>query len=174
MEIWLPAEQHYFEYINTPRREKILEAFRNHMAFKTVVLTWYEVPAIMDSVLGNAKYEKEDVLLIDVGGSGGHDLIESHKAHQSMQGRLILQDLPTMIESLDSTALEKQGIEPIGHDFFKPQPVHGAKVYYLKMILHDWPTTQCVEILSQLKAALKPGDSKIILNEIVIPEQNAG
>ena len=42
------------------------------------------------------------------------------------------------------------------------------------MILHDWPTTQCVEILSQLKSGLKPGHSRIVLNEIVIPEQNAG
>lgn len=75
------TEQHYFEYINTAGREKNLEAFRNHMAFKTVGLKWYEVPEIMDSVFGNAKYEMEDVLLIDVGGSGGHDLIEFHKAH---------------------------------------------------------------------------------------------
>ena len=42
------------------------------------------------------------------------------------------------------------------------------------MILHDWPTTQCVEILSQLKSGLKPGHSRIVLNEIVIPKQNAG
>jgi len=46
------TEQHYFEYINTPGREKILEAFRNHIAFKTVGLKWNEVPAIMVSSLG--------------------------------------------------------------------------------------------------------------------------
>ncbi|KAH7393263.1 O-methyltransferase-domain-containing protein [Cadophora sp. MPI-SDFR-AT-0126] len=168
------TKQHYFEYINTPGREKRLEAFRRHMAFKTVGLKWYEVPEIMKSVFGDAKCGKDDVLLVDVGGSGGHDLIAFHKAHHSMPGRLILQDLPTTIESLDSTALNKQGIELMGHDFFTPQPIHGAKVYYLKMILHDWPSTQCVQILSQLKAGLKPGHSKIVLNEIVIPEQNAG
>ncbi|PVH85559.1 S-adenosyl-L-methionine-dependent methyltransferase [Cadophora sp. DSE1049] len=155
-------------------KETNLEAFRNHMAFKTVGLKWYEVPEIMDSAFGDAKCGKDDVLLVDVGGSGGHDLIDFHKAHHSMQGRLILQDLPTTIESLDSTALNKEGIEPMGYDFFTPQPVHGAKVYYLKMILHDWPSTQCIQILSQLKAGLKPGYSKIVLNEIVIPEQNAG
>ncbi len=128
----------------------------------------------MEAVFGDAKVGKEDVLLIDVGGSGGHDLIGFHKAHPSMPGRLILQDLPTTIQSLDSAALAQQSIKPMGHDFFTPQPVHGAKAYYLKMCLHDWPNLQCIQILSQLKPALKPGYSRILLNEIVIPEEKAG
>jgi hypothetical protein len=168
------STQHYFEYVNTPGRERNLEAFRNHMAFKTVGLKWYEVPEIMESVFGNVQVAKDDVLLVDVGGSGGHDLLTFHKAHSSLPGRLILQDLPTTIQSLDSTALAQDGIEPMSHDFFTPQPVYGAKVYYLKMVLHEWPSQQCVQILSQLKAGLKPGYSKILLNEIVIPEENAG
>ncbi|KAK0100041.1 hypothetical protein ONS95_013145 [Cadophora gregata] len=168
------TKQHYFEYINTPGREKNLEAFVKHMAFKTVGLKWYEVPEIMESVFGDTNCGKDDALLVDVGGNSGHDLIDFHKAHDSVQGRLILQDLPSTIETLDSVVLAKQGIVPMGHDFSTPQPVHGAKVYYLKMILHDWPTTQCVQILTQLKAGLKPGYSKIVLNEIVIPEQKAG
>ncbi|KIM99318.1 hypothetical protein OIDMADRAFT_166945 [Oidiodendron maius Zn] len=168
------TDQHFFEYVNSPGRERKLEALRNHMQFKTVGLKWYEVPEIMEAAFGDAKVGKDDVLLIDVGGSGGHDLIGFHKAHPSMPGRLILQDLPTTIQSLDSSALAQQGIVAMGHDFFTPQPVHGAKVYYLKMCLHDWPNTQCIQILSQLKCALKPGYSRILLNEIVIPEEKAG
>ena len=71
-------------------------------------------------------------------------------------------------------ALAQQGIEPMAHDFFTPQPVHGAKAYYLKMCLHDWPNPQCIQILSQLKPALKPGYSRILLDDIVIPEEKAG
>ena len=169
------TDQHFFEYVNSPGRERKLEALRNHMQFKTVGLKWYEVPGIMEAVFGDdAKAGKDDVLIIDVGGSSGHDLIGFHKAHPSMPGRLILQDLPTTIQSLDSAALAQQGIEPVGHDFFTPQPVYGAKVYYLKMCLHDWPNPQCIQILSQLKPALKPGYSRILLNEIVIPEEKAG
>ena len=168
------TDQHFFDYVNSPGRERKLQALRNHMEFKTVGLKWYEVPGIMEAAFGDAKVGKDDVLLIDVGGSGGHDLIGFHKAHPSMPGRLILQDLATTIQSLDSSALAQQGIEAMGHDFFTPQPVHGAKVYYLKMCLHDWPNTQCIQILSQLKSALKPGYSRILLNEIVIPEEKAG
>lgn len=168
------TEQHFFEYVNSPGRERNLEAFCNHMEFKTVGLKWYEVPGIMEAAFEDAKVGKQDVLLVDVGGNGGHDLIGFHKAHPSMSGRLILQDLPAIIQSLDSTALAQQGIEVIGHDFFMPQPIHGAKAYYLKMCLHDWPNPQCIQILSQLKHALKPGHSRILLNEIVIPDEKAG
>ncbi|KFY01868.1 hypothetical protein V490_00739 [Pseudogymnoascus sp. VKM F-3557] len=168
------TDQHFFEYVNSPGRERNLEAFRNHMQFKTVGLKWYEVPGIMETAFGGAEVGKEDVLLIDVGGNGGHDLIGFHEAHPSIPGRLVLQDLPTIIQSIDSDALARQGIEAMGHDFFTPQPIHGAKVYYLKMCLHDWPNAQCIQILSQLKLALKPGYSRILLNEIVIPDEKAG
>ncbi|KAL2068852.1 hypothetical protein VTL71DRAFT_15190 [Oculimacula yallundae] len=168
------TKQHYFEYINSPGQEKKLEVFRKHMAFKTVGLKWFEVPQIMDSVFGTSRCGKDDALLVDVGGSGGHDLIDFRKAHSSLPGRLILQDLPATIDSLNTNALKEHNVEAMGHDFFTPQPVRGAKVYYLKMVLHDWPAKQCIEILSQLRVALRPGYSKIVLNELVIPDQNAG
>ncbi|KAH8807365.1 O-methyltransferase-domain-containing protein [Xylogone sp. PMI_703] len=171
------TDQHYFEYLNSPGRERKLEAFLNHMQFKTVGLKWYEVPSVMEAVFGDTKVGKEskdEVLLVDVGGNSGHDLVGFHKAHPSMPGRLILQDLPKIIDSLDSAAFSQQGIEAMGHDFFTPQPVHGAKAYYLKMCLHDWPNRECIQILSQLKPALKAGYSRILLNEIVIPEEKAG
>jgi hypothetical protein len=170
----LKTDQHFFEYLNTPGREKKLEALRNHMQWKTVGLKWYEVPRIMDAVFGDAKLAKDDVLLIDVGGSGGHALMGFHKSHPEMPGRLILQDLPTTIQSLDAGALAQQSIEAMGHDFFTPQPVKGAKAYYLQYCLHDWPNEQCVQILSQLKPAMKAGYSRILLNEIVVPEEKAG
>ncbi|OBT62206.1 hypothetical protein VE03_08054 [Pseudogymnoascus sp. 23342-1-I1] len=168
------TDQHYFEYVNSPGRERNLEAFCKHMEFKTVGLKWYEVPGIMEAALGDAEVGRQDVLLIDVGGNGGHDLLGFHKAHPSIPGRLILQDLPTILQSVDSAALAQQDIEVLGHDFFTPQPIHGAKAYYLKMCLHDWPDLQCIQILSQLKPALKPGYSRILLNEIVVPDEKAG
>lgn len=39
--------------------------------------------------------------------------------------------------------------------------------------MHDWPDAQCREILNQLKSAMEPGYSKILLNDNVIPDQNA-
>lgn len=46
----------------------------------------------------------------------------------------------------------------------------GARAYYMRNILHDWPDDKCLIILSQLKASMKLGYSKIIINEMVLPD----
>jgi hypothetical protein len=49
----------------------------------------------------------------------------------------------------------------------------GARAYYLHSILHDWPDDVCVKILSNITPALKPGYSKIVINDNVIPDTDA-
>ena len=41
----------------------------------------------------------------------------------------------------------------------------------MRNILHDWPDDKCLIILSQLKASMKLGYSKIIINEMVLPDK---
>ncbi|KAL2795457.1 hypothetical protein BJX66DRAFT_337016 [Aspergillus keveii] len=55
------------------------------------------------------------------------------------------------------------------HNFFTPQPVstHGADVYLLRQILHDWSDKYAVRILRALIPGLKPG-TKIIVNERIV------
>lgn len=167
------TDQHFFEYVNAPGREAKLEALRNHMAFKTVGLRWFELPDLMETLFGDTKSGNDEVLLIDVGGSGGHDLLAFRGGQPSLPGRLILQDLPTTIKSLQKDTFMSQGIEMMGHDFFTPQPIQGAKVYYLKMCLHDWPDEQCYKILKYLRTAMTPGYSRIVLDEIIVPDKGA-
>jgi len=61
----------------------------------------------------------------------------------------------------------------ISHDFFTPQPIKGARIYYLRFILHDWPDDRCRVILQHLKSAMEPGYSKLLLNEAVLTDQQA-
>jgi len=49
----------------------------------------------------------------------------------------------------------------------------GARAYYMRMILHDWPDDLCIAILKHLTAVMKPGYSKILINDIVVPEKGA-
>ena len=37
------------------------------------------------------------------------------------------------------------------HDFFA-QPVRGARAYFLRRVLHDWPDSCCLRILKELLA----------------------
>lgn len=87
----------------------------------------------------------------------------------SYTGRLILQERPHIIELAKSKGIDADGrIEAQAHDFFTPQPIKGARAYYMRSVLHDWPDHKCLEILAQLKAVMTPGYSKILLNEYVL------
>uniref|UniRef100_A0A093VD22 Demethylsterigmatocystin 6-O-methyltransferase n=1 Tax=Talaromyces marneffei PM1 TaxID=1077442 RepID=A0A093VD22_TALMA len=112
-------------------------------------------------------------LLVDVGGSTGHDLQEFRRKHPEVQGKFVLQDLPEVIEK--AKLLVSTEIEAMEHDFFKEQPIKdtGARAYYMHSILHDWPDNKCKEILTNLAQAMKPGYSKVLINENVIPDMNA-
>ena len=166
--------QHYFEYVFAPSHEDRVEAFHNHMKFKTLGMKWFEVAAIMDAAFGShLDLSADQALIVDIGGSTGHDLMEFVAAHPEMKGRKILQDLPASVDALDTDSLSPHGIEAAAHDFFTPQPIANAKVYYLKMVLHDWPAEQCRQILSNIRRAMKPGYSRILVNEMVIPETRA-
>ena len=58
----------------------------------------------------------------------------------------------------------------MAYDFLAPQPIKGARAYILKYVLHDWPDPKAVEILNQITAAMKPGYSKLIILENIIPD----
>ena len=53
----------------------------------------------MASILGtNAKRDFEAVLFVDSGGDKDHEAASHHEAHPDISGRLILQDLPAVID----------------------------------------------------------------------------
>ncbi|KAL8716477.1 MAG: hypothetical protein Q9225_006204, partial [Loekoesia sp. 1 TL-2023] len=110
------------------------------------------------------------VLLVDIGGGGGHVLEDFVNNPARRTGRLVLQDLPGALG--DADALKRQGIEAMAYDFFTPQPVIGAKAYYLRGILHDWPDPACREILGNTAAAMRKGHSKLLIDEMVLPDTN--
>ena len=111
------------------------------------------------------------VLIVDVGGSTGHDLAEFHQKHPTTSGRLVLQDQAAAISSIQEG--DRPDIECTIHDFLTPQPVKGARAYYMHSVLHDWTDDIARKILTNLKEALKPGYSKILINENVVDDQGA-
>lgn len=44
----------------------------------------------------------------------------------------------------------------------------GARAYYMHSVLHDWPDEVCGKILARVKDAMKPGYSRLLINENVI------
>lgn len=70
--------------------------------------------------LGNAN--EDEVLVVDIGGGAGHDLLGFKARHPELKGRLVLQELPYMI---DRVADKLEGVELMAHDFYTPQPIKG-------------------------------------------------
>ena len=68
-----------------------------------------------------------DVLLVDVGGGKGKLIERFRQQRPDLRGRMILQDLPNVIEGKAASA----ALEYMEHDFFNPQPVIGMQFSHL-------------------------------------------
>lgn len=88
------------------------------------------------------KLSKEDlvnnrVMICDVGGGSGHQCLDFRKHYPDLTGKIVTQDLGSMQQlSAIREELEKQNITMMPHDFFAEQPIQGAKVYYLRNVIH--------------------------------------
>lgn len=49
----------------------------------------------------------------------------------------------------------------------------GARAYYFKHIMHDWSDYNCQVILRHITTAMERGFSKILIEDYIIPDQNA-
>lgn len=68
---------------------------------------------------------EDEVLVVDIGGGAGHDLLGFRARHPELKGRLVLEELPYMIKQV---ADRSDGIELVEHDFYTPQPIKGASL----------------------------------------------
>jgi hypothetical protein len=107
--------------------------------------------------------------VVDIGGSHGTFSIAIAKKYPDLQ--FIVQDQPAVVaEGTDKLPKELQGrVSFMAHDFFEEQPVHGADVYLLRWILHDWSDKYAVKILKALLPALRSG-SRVLVHEHILPE----
>ncbi|KAI2725959.1 hypothetical protein CBS147332_2846 [Penicillium roqueforti] len=147
--------------------------FNNHMSvYGQGRVRWMDPGfyPVQERLVDGVTIGEDDVLLVDLGGSFGHDLSDFRRKWPGLLGRLVLQDLPEVVVSVKDL---HPTIEVTAHDFFTEQPVKGARAYYLHSVLHDWPDELCRNILANTVAAMKPGYSKVLVNENVIPDTGA-
>ncbi|KAI9709682.1 MAG: hypothetical protein M1828_002381, partial [Chrysothrix sp. TS-e1954] len=112
--------------------------------------------------------DKDAPFLVDVGGSVGHDVEGFRQKHPETEGRLVCQDKPEVVAIANGHA----GIKFMAHDFWTPQPVAGARIYFLHAILHDWPDEKSRLIIQNIKLAMKKGYSKLLVQDFIIPDVN--
>ncbi|KAL9043528.1 MAG: hypothetical protein Q9214_003288 [Letrouitia sp. 1 TL-2023] len=153
-------------YKAEPRRGDVFNSFMTRWRENTRM--WTDIyPAT--SLCEQIGQTQDAVLLVDIGGGSGH-VLKDFAQKRVGKGRLILQDQLAALGDIES--LKDQGIEAMPYDLFTPQPVLGAKCYYLRAVLHDWPDRACREILRNTIPAMRKGYSKLLLHEAVLPDIN--
>ena len=120
----------------------------------------------VESVLEGA--DEQGTLLVDVAGGGGRDIEAFLHKYSHYAGRLVLQD---RLEEIQAAKVGK-GIERMPHDLFSPQPIKGARIYFLHAILHNYSDGKAREILARLKESMRPGYSRLLAYEDTIKDRD--
>lgn len=128
---------------------------------------WFQTFDTQRLVLDGAKKNDPDaVLLVDIAGGEGHVVEAFGRVFPSAPGKLVLQDLPQVIDNIKK--LDNRVIR-MKHDMFTEQPIKGARAYYMRRIFHDWPNEKCVEIMRRVGDAMTKGYSKLLIFEWILP-----
>jgi hypothetical protein len=83
---------------------------------------WFDFFDITDVLLKGAENDSDSTLLVDIAGGEGHDIAEFYRRYPDAPGRLVLQDLPPVIDSIKELPPK---IERQKYDFFEKQPIKG-------------------------------------------------
>ena len=140
---------------------------------------------VEERLIYGAQAQQDAPFLVDIAGGVGHDLEEFlHKVPQA-PGRLVLQDLASVIDQAHGLGGR---IHKMVYDFYTEQPVKGdslyaaifctciieltepgARAYYMHSTLHDWPDAECVKIIKRVQEAMTLGYSRLLINENIMP-----
>lgn len=165
----LGTDLHFFDYLHADPVKA--QRFNTCMTgSKAGLRFWFEWFPVTEHLINpfKAADASDTPFLVDLGGGVGLHVKKLVEAYPEA-APIVLQDLPGTIAKVKDIDPK---IQPMVHNFFEPQPVKGAYLYYTRLVLHDWPDEACRKLLRATAAAMKPGFSRILLNETIIPEKD--
>lgn len=112
----------FFDFFT--QNEEHRQAFNDYMAARRegYQLQWYDIFPARERLAVSPVKTLDEVIVCDVGGGQGHELVKFKERYPDLRGRLVLEDLETSFEGVKLP----EGIEMLAHDFFKPQPIQGT------------------------------------------------
>lgn len=159
------TKQHWFEHIQTHPENG--PAFNNHMAgYLLGRPPWMEddfYPAKERLIKGFDAENKDAVMFVDIAGGFGHYTEQFRSKFPDVPGRLIVQDLPVVIDQVQGL---HPRIEKMGYDFLTEQPVKGELSFggqrhpfmarLVGTCLVAWLTMDLLDRCTHLLHALRP------------------
>ncbi|KAK3390881.1 S-adenosyl-L-methionine-dependent methyltransferase [Podospora didyma] len=127
--------------------------------------TWLDVFDFAAHAKGSTP---ETLLFVDVAGGHGQQCALLKMVHPQIPGRFVLEDLPSVVPH----AKVVNGVEKLGFDLWAEQPLKGARIYYIRNILHDYPDDKAIAIIKNILPAMSP-DSLLIIDDGIIPKVGA-
>jgi len=110
--------------------------------------------------------------VVDVGGATGNMLAAILGRHREPRG--VLFDLPHVVRDAPELFRARSVADRVrteGGSFFESVPA-GGDAYILSHVIHDWDEGQCLTILGNCRAAMKP-DARLLIVEMVLPGGDA-
>ena len=108
-------------------------------------------------------------VVVDVGGGQANAMVPLLRSNPNLRG--IVMDMESVVAGARD-ALLRAGLDErcdvIAGDFFDSVPA-GGDVYLLSNILHDWDDEHCAKILRNVRAAMQPGRTLVVVEAIVPP-----
>ncbi|OJJ76883.1 hypothetical protein ASPBRDRAFT_140247 [Aspergillus brasiliensis CBS 101740] len=174
------TDEHFFDWIKS--RPVELDAFNRTMQAGVVrdnAARWTDIFPVAQRLQRFLRADlppNERFQMVDIGGGIGHETKILLDTLPSLTGHFILQDIPSVVESIlpelrTTTPGSQQTVtvQAMPYNFFDPQPVTRAHVYFLGRVLHDWPDTQARSILQHVRNAMGE-DSLLLIHERVLPD----
>ncbi|KAL9094483.1 MAG: hypothetical protein Q9165_003333 [Trypethelium subeluteriae] len=184
-----------FDYLSNPKHLEAKQIFDSlmHGRRKGAPIQWFDTyPAARElrvstkhatngavtngATNGDSNGDSNEVLLVDIAGNKGHDLLAFSQTIVHTPGQLVLEDLPltfSQIHPEQNEALKEAGIRLQEYDFFTPQPVKGARAYFFRDICHDWSDAYTERFLARTAEAMTPGYSKLLIEDHVVDDIGA-
>ncbi|KAI0883766.1 S-adenosyl-L-methionine-dependent methyltransferase [Annulohypoxylon maeteangense] len=120
-------------------------------------------------------------VFVDVGGGLGQFARAVRGSVRGARVRFVVQDLEGVVcrassEPVDGSLGDGEGdgegeggIVFQAHDFFEPQPVKGAEVYFLRWILHNWSDKYALRILRNVGLAMGER-SRLVIHDYCVED----
>ncbi|KAK4542160.1 hypothetical protein LTR36_007007 [Oleoguttula mirabilis] len=158
---------------DTDKGREQKQSFDDYMASKrppASMQQWFDIYPAASRLSNAGPADSETALIVDVGGGPGQELIQLKAKCPELPGRFVLQDLPITLDRIGNLPA---GIEKMPYDFFTPQPIKHARVYFMRDIMHNWSDVKCSQILGNIAAAMDKSYSTLLIDQYVLPAVGA-